>query len=247
MSKGAVRFGLVILAAGALALCAIPASAQVSGERAYFRGFYIGGMFSSLSNPTFRQPGGYGELPVPQSASGPAFMLGYDIGAGGFGLGARALYFHAAYQTFAVSEFPSSPYDSGQYTTFIQYADPGFTHISLDLLVHWLPFRGLTLGIYGLLGMASSTEKYVISGSSIPEFNGSASRSEFDYSYGLGLRFSPVKMVSFFGEYRLIPGDLTTEYTDYLYSDDVYNYYGNSRSFTENTSGMFSFGLSVNF
>ncbi|HEX2695629.1 MAG TPA: hypothetical protein VHP61_07725 [Acidobacteriota bacterium] len=103
------------------------------------------------------------------------------------------------------------------------------------------------MGIYGLLGLASSTEEYLISGSVFPEWNGNKSLSEFDYSYGLGVRFSPVKMLSAFTEFRFIPGDRTTEYKGYLYSDDTFDYFRNSRSYTKNYSSLLSAGLSVNF
>lgn len=242
MRKNRARFGAILLVAAFVLLVAADASAQSAGEKRYFRGFYLGALYSSFSHPTFRLPSGFGELPVPQSASAPAFMLGYDIGKGGFGIGARLLYFHAAFKTFAFSEQPGSNYPS-----FATYTDPAFTHMSFDILLHWLPFRDLTLGIYGLLGLASSTEKYLVSGATFPEWNGSQNRSEFDYSYGLGIRFSPVKMLSVFAEFRLIPGDLTTAYTGYLYSDDIYDYYGHSRSYTINNSSLLSFGLSVNF
>jgi hypothetical protein len=243
MPKNPFRIGVVIFATAALSLLwTAGASAQSSGEKRYFRGFYLGAMYSSISNPTFRLPSGSGELPIPQSASVPTFMLGYDIGGGGFGIGARLLYLHAGFTTFVTSDMPNSPYPN-----FAKYTDPGFSHISFDILLHWLPFPDLTLGIYGLLGMASSTEKYLISGASFPDWNGNKSLSEFDYSYGLGLRFSPIKMLSVFAEFRLIAGDLVTEYTGYLYSDDTYNYYKNARSYTKNTSSMLSIGLSVNF
>jgi|GEM_PF-3289006 len=242
MRKNPIRFGVVLFTVTGILLFASWSSAQSPGEKRYFKGFYVGALYSSLSNPTFRLPSGYEEVSIPQSASAPSFMLGYDFGWSGFGIGGRLLYFHAGLKPFVVSEMPGSPYP-----TFVTYADPGFTHISFDILVHWLPFRDVTLGIYGLLGLASSTEKYLISGSTFPEWNGSKSLSEFDYSYGLGVRFSPVKLLSIFAEIRFIPGDLTTEYSDYLYSDDMYNYYANARSFTKNTSTLLSLGLSANF
>jgi hypothetical protein len=49
-----------------------------------------------------------------------------------------------------------------------------------------------------------------------------------------------------FGELRLIAGDLVTEYSNYLYSDDTWNYYGSATQSTKYTT-MFTFGLSVNF
>ena len=242
MPKSPIHISAVILAASFTLLLTAGASAQSSGEKRYFRGFYLGALYSSISDPTFRLPSGSGELPVLQSASAPAFMVGYDIGGGGFGVGARLFYFHSSFNTFAFSEQPGSLYPS-----FAKYADPKFTHISFDFLVHWLPFRDLTLGIYALLGLASSTESYLISGSIFPEWDGNQSRSEFDYSYGLGVRFSPVKMMSIFAELRFIPGDSTTEYTGYLYSDDTYDYFQHARSFTQNTTSLLSIGLSVNF
>jgi hypothetical protein len=242
MTQRPTRSCAAMLAASFLLLSAAAVSAQTSSEKRYFRGFYFGALYSSISDPTFRLPSGYGELPVLQSASGPSFMAGYDIGGGGFGIGARLFYFRAGFSTFAFSEQPGSPFPN-----FATYADPKFSHASFDLLVHWLPFRGLTLGVYALLGLAMSTESYLISGSVFPEWNGNQSRTNFDYSYGLGIRFSPAKMMSVFAELRFIPGDLTTEYTGYLYSDDTYDYFRNARTFTANITSLLSAGLSVNF
>ncbi len=244
MIRPRFRHVLAVSATLAIVLSLAGAASAQSAEKKAFRGFYLGALYSSMSNPHFRGPSGSGELPIPQSASAPGFMLGYDIGAGGFGLGARLVYFHAAYKSFATTEMPGMPVE---WATFVQYADPKFTHISGDLMVYWLPFRGVTFGIYGLLGLASSSESYGISGSTFPEWNGLKSIGEFDYSYGLGLRFSPLRMISAFGEIRFIPGNLTTTYHDYLYSDDTWDYFGHSHSYTANTSSLLSFGLSVNF
>jgi hypothetical protein len=208
------------------------------------KGFYLGALYSSISGPTFRFPSGSSELYVPQTTSTPGFMVGYEYNLTSFGFGLRVLYWHAAFKDFRSPDMPGAPVPVSEY---VSYSSPKFTHISVDLLLQWFPVKKGYLGVYGLLGLASSTEAYTISGSVFPEWNGQKSLSEFDYSYGLGIRISPVKLISFYGELRWIPGDTTTEAGDFLYSDGIYDYYSVKDVYTANYTKIFSFGISFNF
>jgi hypothetical protein len=204
------------------------------------RGFYLGAVYSVIKNPTFRPNGGE-EIVVSQTASSPGFLAGYQYDITRFGFGARAIYWHASFQNFAFEEMPGSPFP-----VYLKYTDPAFSHFSIDLLVEWIATKKFYVGIYGLLGLASSTERYNISGSTFPEWNGQKSLSEFDYSYGLGIKISPLKIVSIIAEIRWIPGDETQDLI-YLYSSGGYDYFKAGDRYTTNFTTIFSAGLSFNF
>lgn len=211
------------------------------------RGFYLGALYSVIKNPTFRSPGPSGsggeEIAVNQSASSLGFLAGYQYDFGKFGLGARAIYWHASFEDYTIKE----TFGAGA-QPYVNYTEPAFTHISFDLLVEWIPMKKFYLGIYGLLGMASSTESYNISGAIFPEWDGHKSLTEFDYSYGLGIKISPLKWVSVIVEIRWIPGDATYDmngttigkYT--YYTIDPYD-----TGHIENFTKIFSAGLSFHF
>ena len=203
------------------------------------RGFYIGAFYSGLDTPTFRMPAGDEEMVVPQSASLPGFMVGYQYDLRTFGFGGRILYWHTSLNNFGSPEMTGSP-------TYVNYADPAFTHITFDLIIEWICVQKLRVGIYGFLGMGWSTESYTISGSVFPEWNGQKSLTEFDYTYGLGVKFSPLKLISLVAEYRWMPGDLSLD-MKFLYSKGGYNYYEPQGSHTANFTTIASAGLSFHF
>ena len=59
----------------------VPASAQ-DGQR----GFCFGAFYTGFNTPTFRMPSGGEELAVPQSASAPGFMSGFQYDSGKIGV-----------------------------------------------------------------------------------------------------------------------------------------------------------------
>ena len=230
---------LSVLVIGMIVVLSLPASAQES--RPGFRGgFYIGALYGSLSGPTFRYPGGGAQLSVSQSKSIPSFVAGYDIGSSYFGAGLRGTYFTASFHNFATPDMPGS-------LNYVGYADPKYSLFMGDLLLYWAPARSAIFSIYGFLGLGVSTKSYTVSGSVFPEWNGAQSLSEFEYSYGLGLRVRAVRFVSLFGEARLIPGDRMTEFKHFLYSDGIYDYYADSDSYTSHYTMVFAGGVSLHF
>ena len=44
--------------------------------------------------------------------------------------------------------------------TYVRYTNPAFTHVTLDLLLEWIALAKPRVGAYGLLGLASSTERW---------------------------------------------------------------------------------------
>lgn len=225
---------LLVFAAGNTSL------AQNNNDKSNIQGsFSVGALYSSFNNPTFRYPSGGEELYLPQSSFSPGFFAGYQYNISQLGFGARVIYWHTSFKDFFSEEMPGSQ-------TFVNYIDPAFTHISFDLYIEWILTKKFHFGIYGLLGMASSTEKYDISGSSFPEWNGQKSLTEFDYSYGFGIKISPVKWVSVIAEIRWIPGDATHP-LKFLYSQGIWNYYQVLPGYSTNKTAIISTGLSFNF
>jgi hypothetical protein len=201
------------------------------------RGFYLGGVFTTIKNPTFR-PISH-EVVIPQTAYLPGFNGGYWLDTRHLGMGTRIFVWHTSFEDFATEEMPGSP-------TIISLSEPTFSHISLDLLLEWIIPRKSFFGIYGLAGLALSRESYFISGATFDIWNGEKNLTEFDYSYGLGIRISPIKWISIISEIRWIPGVATTP-LKFLYSKNNVNYYAASgETRVKNKTPVISAGLSLN-
>ncbi len=234
---------IALMGIGILCAAASPVFGAVEKASGYGppRGFYLGGFYHSMGGPLFRYPSGSDELSISSTAGSVGFFAGYDFVWTSFGAGARLIYAGGAFPNFSAPEMPNMTFGPK-----VKYTDPRLSFIFLDLMLSWYPAKSGLFGVYGFLGLGSGTESYTLSGSDFPEWNGAKSISEFDYSFGGGVRLTPIRYISLFGELRLIAGDLVTEYSDYLYSDDTWNYYGSATQSTKYTT-MFTFGLSINF
>jgi len=226
-------------------LCIAASPVFGAGEKASAngppRGFYLGGFYHSMEGPLFRYPSGNEELSISSTAGGAGFFAGYDFVWTSFGAGARLIYAGGAFPNFSVPEMPNMTFGPN-----VKYTDPRLSFIFLDLMASWYPVESGLFGVYVYLGLGSGTESYTLSGSDFPDWNGAKSITKFDYSFGGGFRLTPIRFVSLFGELRLIAGDLVTEYSDFLYSDGTWDYWGNANQSTKYTT-MFTFGLSLNF
>jgi len=234
------RVLVVRLTALSVILClAGPAAAQ-SGRQGFRGGFYLGVLYSSVSGPTFRFPSGGEQLSVSQTKGVPSFIAGYDLGSGYFGIGIRGTYFSAGFRNFATPDMPGS-------VDYVGYASPKYSIVMADILLHWAPARSNIFSIYGFVGLGGSSKSYTVSNSVFPEWNGAKSLTEFEYSYGLGLRIRPTRFVAVFGDVRLIPGDQTLVPRNYLYSDGTYDYYQYADTYTSHFTTVISGGLSIHF
>jgi len=228
----------------ALAVCfelVAPFALRAGDAAGPHSGFFLSGYYSSLGGPIFRAPSGSEEVAISGSSGKPGFMGGYELNWEKFGCAARVSYFQAGFANFVAPQMPGSPYP-----TYVKYDMPKLSFIFLDLIAQWFPMDGGFLGIYGLLGMGMGSESYTLSGSDFAEWNGAKSRTEFDYSYGIGLRIAPVRFLSIYGEVRFVPGDTSFD-LDYLYSDATYDYFRVAGSSTPHTTTIFMAGLAVNF
>ncbi|MGA2586265.1 MAG: hypothetical protein ABSF88_04470 [Candidatus Aminicenantales bacterium] len=238
MKKIIIFIGIGILCVAASPVFGAEEKASANGPH---RGFYLGGFYHSMGGPLFHYPGEGEELSISATAGSMGFFAGYDFAWASFGAGARLIYAGGAFPNFSAPEMPGMTFGPN-----VKYTDPKLSFIFLDLMLSWYPVESGLFGVYGYLGLGSGTESYTLSGSDFPQWNGAKSISKFDYSFGGGVRLTPIRYVSLFGELRLIAGDLVTEYSNYLYSDDTWNYYGSATQSTKYTT-MFTFGLSVNF
>lgn len=230
------------VAALALAGVALPAAAA-DGRSGFEGGFHLGVLYSSLSAPTFRLPGGIDggpQVSVPQDRAMPSLAVGYDYGGGSFGAGARLTWFRSGFGGFATPEMPGS-------SSIIQYSSPTVTLVVGDILLHWAPAGTSFFSLYGLLGLGASVKSYTISGSTMPGWDGKKSLTEFEYCYGLGARLKPWRFLSAFVDFRLFPGDTTMVGKDFLYSKDGWNYYRYGDSYTEHYTSVISGGAAYHF
>ena len=77
-------------------------------------------------------------------------------------------------------------------------------------------------------------------------WSGEQSKTEFEYSYGLGARATPIRHVSLFAEFRLIPGDKISD-LEHLYSRGGWNYYKVTDTHTDRYAKVFSAGAAFRF
>jgi opacity protein-like surface antigen len=215
-----------------MALSAASSPAAPAGPH---RGFFLSASFQSMWSPVFKGAAGSGDVQIDQSSGGASFAGGYEYNWEKFGVGARLAYFGGRFDGFTASEMPGSP-------TSVGYADPKMSFIFFDMIVHWFPVANV-FGLNGFLGLGSGTESYAISGSSFPEWNGTKSISEFDFSYGLGVRFNPITRLSLLAELRWVPGNAVTAPDSYW----VINGVSTLGVTFENHTKILTAGIALNF
>ena len=159
------------------------------------RGFFLSASYHSMWSPLFKEASGSSELQMNLSSGGLSFMGGYEYNWDKFGVAGRISYFGGRFESFNASEMP------GSWTT-VKYTDPKLSFIFFDMIIQWFPVANV-FAVNGFLGLGSGTETYAISGSNFSDWNGPKDISEFDFSYGLGLRVSPVTWMSILVELRL--------------------------------------------
>ncbi|MFQ5569958.1 MAG: hypothetical protein ACE5G0_09805 [Rhodothermales bacterium] len=201
---------------------------------------------SSFNQPILRQPSGGSELPLDQSEriwGGKVSWIPYARGIIAFEVG--LVHWRANFEGFQYSD------EFTQFSDPTVYDDPSVALTFVDLAMHVAPWRRVPMSVYGVLGMGAEKEKYRISQAAFSEWDGQKNVTEFQYSYGLGLRLFPVRYVSLLAEYRWVPGDLYFEggsRTCYHFSSSAYGSWsscgsGDTKYFTK----LFSAGLIVSF
>ena len=203
-------------------------------------GFYLAPGFAMVSKPLFRQPSGNSEASIPQKNNSIFFAGGWERSVNSILLGVRLAYWDNTYNDFSYPEMPNSPYP-----VYVQYSNPKKTYMTGDIIVGWIPDKAGLFAVYGLLGLGLNHETYTLVGSTFSEWDGSQSYSEFFYSYGLGVKVTPVRPLSLYAELRLIPGASSLK-LKYDHSDETYDYYRYLGSYTSNYTTAFTVGLMIN-
>ena len=203
----------------------------------------LGVTYNGLSNPIWRSPSGHEEVNLGQSASVVGVRGGWLFLGERGGFGAELSGTHATFTDFRVPrsvDFPGSPVPD---TARATYSSPSFTLGTFDLSAYWRPWRNGPVSTYGVLGMGLRKQSYRVSGAQFADWNGQKNNSEFIYSYGLGLRLG-ISHLALVGDYRLFPGDASTQCPTFLYSRGGYDYYlCEGHSSTANYTKLASIGL----
>lgn len=213
-------------------------------------GFYIAPVWYSFSNPIFTNQGmgtweNPNELYIPKTASGWRIQSGAEClffgdrneMGGGFGLGLTMWS-----TTFDDFRYPLFPEDD----EMIYYSNPTLLYFFLDLNFYlFLPIEKIPVAIFATIGMGSETEKVSLSDDlSIYEHNEQYKESEFDYSWGLGIRVFILPRLSMYSEYRWIPGVKSGPI--YPMEGDWYYYYESEQKI-KNKSKVLSIGIIYTF
>lgn len=152
-------------------------------------------------NPFLREPDvlGYGSDDVPSGQTIPTVggRLSWLATQGRGGLE-----FGVAYWSVRLDDFTHVLVNGES----VSYSDASVTLIQADLIGLGAPLRGFPAYVYGVLGFGLRRRSYTITGSPFSEVNGPRRRKEFQSSYGLGVRLSPIRQVSVVGELRWVPG-----------------------------------------
>ena len=210
------------VATAALAASLVCAATPVGAQKPTFkptgaaaRSPRSGGIRHSLSvtllrttyhDPFLREPGPQGvgalELQTGQTVQTVGGRVGWLATIGRFGLEVGVSYLRTGLTDFHYFNPVSLP-------DTVAYSNVSVGLVQADFLLLAKPSASVPLYVYGILGMGQSRRSYTLTGSVFPEWDGPRKASEFGYTYGLGLRLSPIRQLSLVAEYRWVPGDLT--------------------------------------
>jgi len=219
-----------------LILCGLSVPAVSAATAEPHRGFFLGAGYQSIGKPLFQYPGGGGEIVQEQSSGGLCLMGGYEYNGPRLGVAGRLSFFSGRFQSFLTPEMGGG----SQYTRYVKYDEPKVSFFFFDMIIQWFPVENV-LAVYGFLGLGSGSESYTISGATFADWNGSKDYSEFDFSYGFGVRGSPIKLISLFAEIRWVPG-VGTPPDSYW----VVNGISTGSTTFENHSTIFALGVAIN-
>jgi len=187
---------------------------------------------TTYRDPFLREPGPRGvgsrEIQTGQTVQTVGGRVGWLATLRRFGIEAGLSYWRVGLSDF---HYVNPPTQSDS----VAYSDASVGLLQGDILLLVMPARGVPLYVYGVLGMGQWRRAYTLSGSVFPEWDGPRTANEFEYTYGLGLRLSPIRQLSLVAEYRWVPGDLTSS----IPAGGCYIYYSRrgSRDLSASVSG----------
>jgi opacity protein-like surface antigen len=209
-----------LIAAAAVAVALVGAVATAAAQKPAFgspaRAPRSGGIHHSLSvtlfhttwnDPFLREPNTAGfsssEIQTGQKVGTIGGRVGWLATLGRAGLEVGVSFLRVGLADFRYRNPPM--FDSA-----VTYSGVSIALVQADFLLLFKPARDIPLHVYGVLGMGQSRRAYTLSGSPFPEWDGPRKTNEFGYSWGFGLRLSPIRQFALFAEYRWVPGDLTS-------------------------------------
>jgi opacity protein-like surface antigen len=207
----ALAVGLVCVAASAVAqkppFKGAGATAQAPRPDRFRSSLSVTVLRTTYHDPFLREPGPQGgssqELQTGQTVQTVGGRVGWLATFGRFGLEAGMSYLRVGLSDFHYFNPPSQP-DS------VAYSNVAVGLLQADILLMAKPSTSVPLYVYGILGMGQWRRSYTLTGNVFPEWDGPRTANEFEYTYGLGLRLSPIRQFSLVAEYRWVPGDLTS-------------------------------------
>lgn len=210
-----IRMRTILLLAVAMALAVAPLSSQNT------KAFQVGLSYNSFSDPIWRHPDGSGEIPTGQTSKAVGGRAGIILSGERAGLSADVWVFSASFEDLTFSNSTLSGGNDPEWANLPGLRDDPVTYSSakyalgmVDLGIHWFPAADRPFSVVGLFGMGMRKQSFDVTGAKFPEWNGEKSFSEFSYSYGLGLRWSPVRRIALVADYRWVPGDSSYTCTD---------------------------------
>lgn len=220
-----------------LAIVFVSKAQQEETDWTYASGFFVQTSYSMLDRPIFRPPDEGGrQIPVRLSKNAFGYAGGYESIGEQFGYGLGISYWSVA--------IPDFRYDAWEGTgsptpTYVDFAQPVFKLLFFDMFLHVLPWERGPIDLFVHLGLGTRMNDYTITQAEVPfqDWVGTHSVSEFEFSYGIGIRYQPVRFLSVFAEYRLAPGDLDESSGS---NTETVIYWSNGTSSSSSPSGTFS-------
>ncbi|NJD22343.1 MAG: hypothetical protein FIA82_06685 [Melioribacter sp.] len=218
--------------------------AQQEEETEYLlHGFYARGSYTGFNKALLMQYNEHEEILIDQSRKMASYGVGYALLPkdfwGGFNVG-------VSYCSTKLNNLrlPKDP------TVNLTYKDISYSMLFCDFDLYIVPTESLPVALTLGFMLGGSFQSYTVTGdnSLVLNANGSKSLNLFRYGYILGVKIMPFKFVSFDFEYRPMAAyTQITEYRDYLYSDDKYDYFGSAKTHEGPSEDFFSLGVSIHF
>ena len=239
----------LFLALAVLTATATQLRAQDAESRYRLRGFYLRAGYATFSRALVLN-WNEREMMLNQSRGMPTFGVGYALLPRNFwgGVSANVQFGRAKLDPFRMNKVtdPNMP-PSG---STLQYTGMDYSLLLFDFDTYLVPSKALPIAFTLGAVMAGSFQGYSISGDAetMLNANGSKSMTMFRYGYKLGLKLMPLRHVSIDVEYRPMSAySSTTTYSDFLYSDGIWNYYGAASTKSGPSERMFAAALSYHF
>ena len=236
---------LALLASGASHL-----RAQDADSKFRLRGFYLRGGYTSFSRALILN-WNERELMLNQGKGMPSFGVGYALFPRNFwaGVNVSAQYARTTLDPFRMKKI-NDPNMPDFPTSTLQYSGINYSLLLFDFDTYLVPSKQVPFAFTLGFVLGGSFQGYSVSGDTeeMLNANGSKSMSMFRYGYKLGCKIMPFRRLSIDLEYRPMSAyTATTTYSDFLYTDGTWDYFGSASTKSGPSERMFSAALSFHF